>query len=159
MPYIPFTEEEKLRANTVDLPAFLQMRGEKLKRVGREYKLVYSDETGLHDSITISGSTWFDHKNQVGGGAIRFMQHRYKLSFTQAVQTLLGGKVPTFYNAAKYVENKKSGGISSYQRPIPICIVCTPTSSASVSSAPKLSPILQSSTRSTRMRRTTMPCS
>ena len=30
MPYIPFTEEQKLRANSVDLVEFLRRQGEKL---------------------------------------------------------------------------------------------------------------------------------
>lgn len=93
MPYIPFTEEEKMTANSVDLSDFLRVRGEKLERAGREYKLIYSDSSGKHDSITMSGSTWFDHKNQVGGGAIKFMQYHYGMNFPTAVQELLGQRV------------------------------------------------------------------
>ncbi len=89
MPYIPFTEEQKVIANSVDLADFLRLRGEKLERAGREYKLIYSDGSGSHDSITIRGSTWFDHKNQVGGGAIKFMQYHYGMDFPTAVQELL----------------------------------------------------------------------
>ena len=66
MPYIPFTDEQKVLANSVDLEQFLRMRGEKLERVGREHKLIYCDSSGRHDSITIRGSKWFDHKNQTG---------------------------------------------------------------------------------------------
>lgn len=40
MPYIPFTDEQKILANSVDLEEFLRMRGEKLERVGREHKLI-----------------------------------------------------------------------------------------------------------------------
>ena len=69
------------------------MRGEKLERAGREYKLIYSDDSGSHDSITIRGSTWFDHKNQMGGGAIKFMQYHYGMDFPTAVQELLGQRV------------------------------------------------------------------
>ncbi len=43
MPYIPYTEEEKRLANGVDLAEFLRMRGEKLEKAGREYKLIYHD--------------------------------------------------------------------------------------------------------------------
>ena len=90
MPYIPFTDEQKILANSVDLEFFLRSRGEKLEKVGREHKLIYNDGSGRHDSITMSGSTWYDHKNQVGGGAIKFMQYFYGMSFTDAVQNLLG---------------------------------------------------------------------
>lgn len=90
MSYIPFTEEQKITANSVELADFLRMRGEKLERAIREYKLIYSDSSGRHDSITMSGSRWFDHKNQVGGGAIKFMQYFYNMDFPTAVQELLG---------------------------------------------------------------------
>lgn len=97
MPYIPFTEEQKVIANSVDLADFLRLRGEKLERAGREYKLIYNDGSGSHDSITIRGSTWFDHKNQVGGGAIKFMQYHYGMDFPTAVQELLGQKIQNNY--------------------------------------------------------------
>ncbi|WP_455529765.1 DUF3991 domain-containing protein [Ruminococcus sp.] len=93
MPYIPFTEEQKQQANNTELADFLQMRGEKLERAGREYKLIYTDGGGKHDSITLSGNRWFDHKNQTGGGAIKFMQYFYGMNFVDAVQSLLGYSV------------------------------------------------------------------
>ena len=99
MPYIPFTDEQKILANSVDLEEFLRMRGEKLERVGREHKLIYYDSSGKHDSITIHGSTWFDHKNQVGGGAIKFMQEFYGMDFQTAVQELLGRSIPPLSNS------------------------------------------------------------
>lgn len=37
MPYIPFTDEQKLRAASVDLPAFLEQHGYELKRSGHEF--------------------------------------------------------------------------------------------------------------------------
>ena len=99
MLYIPFTDEQKILANSVDLEQFLRMRGEKLERVGREHKLIYYDSSGRHDSITIHGSTWFDHKNQVGGGAIKFMQEFYDMDFQTAVQELLGQRVTPLSNS------------------------------------------------------------
>ncbi len=99
MPYIPFTEEQKVTANSVDLAEFLRMRGERLERAGREYKLIYSDISGKHDSITMSGSRWFDHKNQVGGGAIKFMQYYYDMDFPTAVQELLGQRATPLSHA------------------------------------------------------------
>lgn len=93
MPYIPYTEEEKRLANGVDLAEFLRMRGEKLEKAGREYKLIYHDGSGKHDSITLRGSTWFDHKNQVGGGAVKFMRYFYGMDFQTAMNELLGRSV------------------------------------------------------------------
>ena len=37
--YVHFTDEQKQRANNVDLAAFLEMKGEKLMRAGREKRL------------------------------------------------------------------------------------------------------------------------
>ena len=110
MPYIPFTDEQKILANSVDLEEFLRMRGEKLERVGREHKLIYCDSSGRHDSITLRGSTWFDHKNQIGGGAIKFMQEFYGMDFQTAVQELLGQTVtPLSHSPPKAIakEEKK----------------------------------------------------
>ena len=110
MSYIPFTDEQKVLANSVNLEEFLRMRGEKLERVGREHKLIYCDSSGKHDSITIRGSKWFDHKNQVGGGAIKFMQEFYGMDFQTAVQELLGQRVtPLSHSPPKAIakEEKK----------------------------------------------------
>lgn len=108
MPYIPFTDEQKVLANSVNLEEFLRMRGEKLERVGREHKLIYYDGSGKHDSITLRGSTWFDHKNQVGGGAIKFMQEFYDMDFQTAVHELLGQTItPLSYAPSKAVVHEE----------------------------------------------------
>ena len=110
MPYIPFTDEQKQLANSVDLAEYLRVRGEKLERVGIEHKLIYYDSSGKHDSITIRGSKWFDHKNQTGGGAIKFMQEFYGMDFQTAVQELLGQRVtPLSHSPPKTIakEEKK----------------------------------------------------
>jgi DNA primase (bacterial type) len=99
MPYIPFTDEQKQLANSVDLAEYLRVRGEKLERAGIEHKLIYYDSSGKHDSITIRGSKWFDHKNQTGGGAIKFMQEFYDMDFQTAVQELLGQRVTPLSNS------------------------------------------------------------
>ena len=99
MPYIPFTDEQKQLANSVDLAEYLRVRGEKLERVGIEHKLIYYDSSGKHDSITIRGSKWFDHKNQAGGGAIKFMQEFYGMDFQTAVQELLGRSISPLSNS------------------------------------------------------------
>ncbi len=89
--FIPFTEDDKLRASSVDLVLFLQSRGEQLKRLGHDYKLIYTDSGGVHDSIMVRGNHWYDHKNQVGGGPIKFMREFYGMSYQNAMLTLLGG--------------------------------------------------------------------
>jgi hypothetical protein len=39
LPYIHFTDDQKLRAASVNLEEFLKMRGEKLIRSGREWPI------------------------------------------------------------------------------------------------------------------------
>ena len=50
MPYIHFTEDQKLRANSVDLVEFLRRQGEKLISSGQDKRL-----TSDH-SITVHGN-------------------------------------------------------------------------------------------------------
>ena len=89
--FIPFSEDDKLRASSVDLVSFLQSRGEQLKRLGHDYKLIYTDGGGVHDSIMVRGNHWYDHKNQVGGGPVKFMREFYGMTYQDAMLSLLGG--------------------------------------------------------------------
>lgn len=84
--YIYFTEEQKQRANAVDLVYFLQTQGEKLKRSGKDMRLD-SDH-----SITVRGNEWYDHASEKGGLAIDFVQMFYGRSFPDAVMMLLDGE-------------------------------------------------------------------
>lgn len=107
MPYIPFTDEQKQLANSVNLAEYLRVRGEKLERAGIEHKLIYYDSSGRHDSITIRGSKWFDHKNQTGGVAIKFMQEFYGMDFQTAVQELLGRSIPPLSNSTPKADKQE----------------------------------------------------
>lgn len=93
--YIPFSEQDRLMASKVDLVSFLQLRGEKLERVGKEHKLIYTDVSGKHDSITVCGNRWYDHKNQVGGGPVKFLREHYGMSYQEAMLELIGGERAT----------------------------------------------------------------
>ena len=64
--FIYFTEEQKRRANEVNLESFLLRQGERLLKSGREKRLA-SDH-----SITVRGNQWYDHAIEKGGGAIDF---------------------------------------------------------------------------------------
>ncbi|NCB42238.1 MAG: DUF3991 domain-containing protein [Clostridia bacterium] len=92
MAYIYFTEEEKHRANATSLVDYLRNRGEKLIRSGSEYRLVYFDSSGEHDSITIKGNEWYDHSAEEGGMAPKFLQRFYGMDYPAAVTELLGGE-------------------------------------------------------------------
>lgn len=92
MPYIPFSDEQKRRANSVDLVDFLQRQGEQLTRSGREWRWK------RHDSVTIQGNQWFRHSRKEGGLAIDFIQEFYGLNFPEAVTLLLGGEAGVEWN-------------------------------------------------------------
>ena len=84
--YVYFTDEQKQRANSVDLVDFLQRQGEKFLPSGRDKRLA-SDH-----SITVRGSQWFDHAAEEGSHAIDLVKRLYDLSFPEAVSLLLGGE-------------------------------------------------------------------
>ena len=96
--YIPFTEEEKEQAASVDLEEFLRQRGEKLLSSGREKRLA-SDR-----SITIRGSEWYDHEEHEGGNAISFVRKHYGLSYPEAVEELLGRRSGQTYPVAQSIK-------------------------------------------------------
>ena len=92
MPYIHFTEEQKLRASEVDLVEFLLRQGEKLIPSGpAEYRL------GRDHSVTVRGNKWYDHAVGEGGGPISFVQQFYNLSYPEAITCLLGGEQGIVY--------------------------------------------------------------
>ena len=103
MSYIHFTEEQKLRASSVDLVEFLRRQGEKLIRSGPEYRMA-SDH-----SVTVRGNEWYDHASKEGGGPISFAQNYFGLSYPEAVTRLLGGEQGRVYEPAspKKEEPKK----------------------------------------------------
>lgn len=107
-----FTEEQIMRAKSVNLEQYLLFRGEQLKRAGSEYKWIYHDGSGEHDSVAVRENQWFDHKNQVGGNTIGFLQEYYGFSFTEAVKELLQGEQAQgnlYYSNEKKAEmNKES---------------------------------------------------
>ena len=99
--YIHFTEEQKQKANSVDLVDFLDRQGEKLLPSGREKRLA-SDR-----SITIRGNRWYDHETGEGGLAIDFLQNFYGLSFPDAVTKLLDEQGEIIYRAADVKEQEE----------------------------------------------------
>lgn len=96
--YVYFTEEQKQRANQVDLEDFLSRQGEKLLRSGREKRLS-SDH-----SITVRGNRWYDHATEKGGYSIDFVKMFYGQSFPDAVTMLLGGEQGQAYRESRKVE-------------------------------------------------------
>ena len=100
MPYIHFTEDQKLRANSVDLVEFLRRQGEKLISSGQDKRL-----TSDH-SITVHGNEWYDHAAERGGHAISFVQNFYGLTYPEAVTRLLNGEQGEVYIPAEKKEKE-----------------------------------------------------
>lgn len=99
--FVYFTDEQKQRANEVDLEDFLSRQGEKLLRSGREKRLA-SDH-----SITVRGNRWYDHAAGTGGCAIDFVQMHYNSTFPEAVTLLLGGEQGQAYRASGPEQEKE----------------------------------------------------
>jgi len=97
--YVYFTDEQKQRANSVDLVDFLQRQGEKFLPSGRDKRLA-SDH-----SITVRGSQWYDHAAEEGSHAIDLVKRLYNLSFPEAVSLLLGGEQGVEYK--QYSKNSE----------------------------------------------------
>lgn len=96
--YIYFTDEQKERANSVDLVDFLQRQGEKLLPSGRDKRL------DSNHSITVRGNRWYDHSAEQGSYAIDLVKRLYNLSFPDAVSLLLGGEQGVEYRHSKSSE-------------------------------------------------------
>ena len=77
MSYVYFTEEQKERANSIDLVDFLQRQGEKMLPSGRDKRLS-SDH-----SITVRGNSWYDHAIEKGGLAIDFVKYFYGKTYPE----------------------------------------------------------------------------
>ena len=97
--YIHFTDEEKQRAKDADLAAFLQDRGETLKKSGSELEWA-----GHH--ITIRGNEWYHQYDQRGGTAVDFVREYCGATYPEAVQMLLKMSAGSL-NAAPYQPKEK----------------------------------------------------
>ena len=87
-----YTQEQITQANNTNLEEYLTARGEKLQRAGREFRYIYRDAAGEHESVSVRGNRWYDHKNQVGGYPIQFLQEFFGLTFREAMRELLRGE-------------------------------------------------------------------
>ncbi len=90
--YIKFTDDEKTKANNINLEDFLLRQGEKLLRSGKEKRL------GSDHSITVRGNEWYDHTVSKGGATVDFVMRFYNLSFQDAMLMLLNDTSASVYN-------------------------------------------------------------
>ena len=84
----------------MDLEEFLRLRGERLIKSGRDKRLA-SDH-----SVTVRGNSWYDHAVEQGGGPVSFLQRFYRMSYPEAMRTLLGGNNDQAYPAAPRRESE-----------------------------------------------------
>lgn len=119
--YVHFTDEQKQRANSVDLVDFLR-RQESRSYARQEWRWK------RHDSVTIRGNRWFRHSAGQGGLAIDFVQEFYGLSFPDAVTLLLGGEQGTAFRQSDKRSRKQNEKNSYFRRPPIICAGYMPTS-------------------------------
>ena len=86
MAYKKFSEQEIKRAAETDIVDMLRRQGEELKAVGSEYEWKHGA-----DRITIRGCQWYNHYEERGGNAIKFVQEFFGKNFKEAMEYLLGG--------------------------------------------------------------------
>lgn len=102
-----YTEDQIKMANEISLEQYLQSRGEKLRRTGREYKWIYHDALGEHDSVSIRENKWYDHKKEKGGYTVSFLREYYGYTFPEAMKELLNGEGPRKYVMREEVNKPK----------------------------------------------------
>ena len=84
------TEEQKERANRVNLPHFLMSQGFDLKKSGREYIWKEHDSVNIKDNSPGEKGQWYRFSTGQGGDNIGFLQEFCGLSFKEAVEALNG---------------------------------------------------------------------
>ena len=91
------TDEQKERANYVNLPQFLMSHGFELKRAGKEF--IWKDHDSLHirDNGPGERGQWFRFSENKGGDNIGFLREYMGMSFTEAVEALTGERSERTY--------------------------------------------------------------
>lgn len=100
------TDEQKEKANLVNLPKFLMSHGFDLKKVGREY--VWKDHDSLHikDNGPGERGQWFRFRENKGGDNIGFLREYMDMSFIGAVEALTGEHIDRTYTPSRTYESK-----------------------------------------------------
>lgn len=84
------TDEQKERANRLNLPHFLMSHGFDLKKSGREYIWKEHDSVNIKDNASGEKGQWYRFSTGQGGDNIGFLQEFMGLSFKDAVEALNG---------------------------------------------------------------------
>lgn len=84
------TDEQKERANLVNLPQFLMSHGFDLKKVGKEYVWKEHDSLHIKDNGPGECGQWFRFSENKGGDNIGLLREYMDMSFIDAVEALTG---------------------------------------------------------------------
>jgi len=100
------TDEQKERANLVNLPQFLMSHGFDLKKVGREYVWKEHDSLHIKDNGPGERGQWFRFSENKGGDNIGFLREYMDMSFIDAVEALTGEHIDRTYTPSHTYEPK-----------------------------------------------------
>lgn len=100
------TDEQKERANLVNLPQFLMSHGFDLKKVGKEYVWKEHDSLHIKDNGPGERGQWFRFSENKGGDNIGLLREYMDMSFLDAVEALTGEHVDRTYTPSRTYESK-----------------------------------------------------
>lgn len=100
------TDEQKERANLVNLPQFLMSHGFDLKKVGKEYVWKEHDSLHIKDNGPGESGQWFRFSENKGGDNIGLLREYMDMSFIDAVEALTGELIDRTYTPSRTYESK-----------------------------------------------------
>lgn len=100
------TDEQKEKANLVNLPQFLMAHGFDLKKVGKEYVWKEHDSLHIKDNGPGERGQWFRFRENKGGDNIGFLREYMDMSFIDAVEALTGEHIDRTYTPFRTYESK-----------------------------------------------------
>lgn len=100
------TDEQKERANLVNLPQFLMSHGFDLKKVGKEYVWKEHDSLHIKDNGPGERGQWFRFSENKGGDNIGLLREYMDMSFIDAVEALTGEHIDRTYTPSHTYEPK-----------------------------------------------------
>lgn len=100
------TDEQKERANLVNLPQFLMSHGFDLKKVGKEYVWKEHDSLHIKDNGPGECGQWFRFSENKGGDNIGLLREYMDMSFLDAVEALTGEHIDRTYTPSRTYESK-----------------------------------------------------
>ena len=100
------TDEQKEKANLVNLPQFLMSHGFDLKKVGKEYVWKEHDSLHIKDNGLGERGQWFRFSENKGGDNIGLLREYMDMSFLDAVEALTGEHIDRTYTPSRTYESK-----------------------------------------------------